>query len=731
MRRFGSWFVFGSILSALMATGCGKDSTGTPSGDSAPHLQVRGVSACGENTLPVVNEEELTHQTMEVATITVTGYDDSRSSGDMAPGTKTMIYVGKPDGSPGGSGGAFQSTIDASHPAGQDKTELLPYSGGSLQEAFFCTTVGIHRIYAYVPKYDSTGQPIMMRPEDGFPIRCIERTKWLCDCTGQCLGDAMPPDATVEPADAQINEAGVIVDAAPPPPDAAPDQGPPSVWQIVFDSPVDANELSLTVRESTSPGGRSDVYLKWRVLMNGMPPAHPVHVRFEFVAPTIPGVVRDPVESISDANGLVGTLVQSGNTPGQVTVRAIAEFPQGGDAGVKEDDELSPPISISAGLPSLNQVAFGCQDRILSAFTNRVYDTTIAPDDGDRWLLGVNPGTKCTVDLADRLLNRIPAGTPIRFTTEAGSVQGVAVTNADGHAETAHLISVPPPLDVNPNPYEADFTQQLDAQSPIVLNPRDGLVRLVASTRGEEGFFDTDGDHQYTDMDLLRPEDDVGEPFIDANDNSAWDSNETYDDVDGDGAYTTASGEWEPNTVIWRSTVLLWVGGYSPMYSYLGGQHCQAGDPRCSADGCLGGCSFHANGNCPADQNIDLFLDPGASSMLEYTPRDVNGNCLDSREQASIDVEFHSVAPALPPPVFFQTVAPTMTAPLHGCFVEGVPEEPLGSRYFAEVLTPDLRGDPGAPPLIGFIKFDIHQQRPDGQSVVHTEFRKFCVPTTP
>lgn len=92
------------------------------------------------------------------------------------------------------------------------------------------------------------------------------------------------------------------------------------------------------------------------------------------------------------------------------------------------------------------------------------------------------------------------------------------------------------PADVDPFPGEPAWSPD---NGLTLLNPRDGLVTLVAYTEGL-AFG-------------------LGEPYVDENDNNQWDEGEQFYDVDGDGLYSESQ-----DTVLWKQIKILWTGEAFP-----------------------------------------------------------------------------------------------------------------------------------------------------------------------
>jgi hypothetical protein len=101
-------------------------------------------------------------------------------------------------------------------------------------------------------------------------------------------------------------------------------------------------------------------------------------------------------------------------------------------------------------------------------------------------------------------------------------------------------------------------------------NPRDGLATLVAVTTGSEAFDDT---NQNGKWDPGEGKTDLGEPFVDANDNGTHDSgtdNEDFYDTNNNGVWDGPNGVWDASTSIWTTYKILWTGG--PDFNSAGAQ---------------------------------------------------------------------------------------------------------------------------------------------------------------
>lgn len=91
------------------------------------------------------------------------------------------------------------------------------------------------------------------------------------------------------------------------------------------------------------------------------------------------------------------------------------------------------------------------------------------------------------------------------------------------------------------------------------FNPRDGVVTLVAITRGTESWTDLNG-NGIRESNEPFGDGDTPEPFLDSNDNGQYDPGEEYFDSNGDGEWTEENGQFDEDTYIWTWIKVLWTG---------------------------------------------------------------------------------------------------------------------------------------------------------------------------
>ena len=282
-----------------------------------------------------------------------------------------------------------------------------------------------------------------------------------------------------------------------------------------------------------------------------------------------------------DADGVVTARLHAGILPGTLVVHASLSSADGPPDASSETYEV-------VGLPP-SQVALRCDPGAVPAFDRRVGPMSI-----DSVVT-----TTCTATVLDRVGQPIE-GVRVGFATEAGSIVGQGVTDPDGHA-FSRLTPV--------------------GQAPVELvdsdenEPGDGQVRVMAWAAGAEMFMDVDGDGRFSaEIDFLRVEHDLADPFIDADDDGQYDEGEPFRDETGDALWDFGNGLWDSHWPIWSDATVLFVGRASPERSHVG---------FTCGDGCATAAPLRPD--CPA---ADFYLAPGGALTFESLIADDNGNCL-------------------------------------------------------------------------------------------------------
>ena len=233
----------------------------------------------------------------------------------------------------------------------------------------------------------------------------------------------------------------------------------------------------------------------------------------------------------STVNGNAVVTLNSGAVAGPVTI--IASVIVGGQTV----SSASTPISIGGGVPSATHFNLAATRLNLAGL---VYS---------------NKQTTVSAFIADRFGNyNVLTGTSVSFYTEAGAIDTSNVTDATGATSVILRTQAPDPVDTPP------------IGSP---NPADGWVTVLATVQGEEAFNDSNGNGLYDTGESFA---DLGEPFIDKDDNGIRDTSpfEEYIDASGNGVYDGPNGVWDgpgcsgagcqSSKMIWTSLTLAFTG---------------------------------------------------------------------------------------------------------------------------------------------------------------------------
>ncbi|MCB9526912.1 MAG: hypothetical protein H6703_01130 [Myxococcales bacterium] len=625
-------------LGAAVLVGCTDDTTPTVT-VGGPTLRLEATGPCnGANIVPLTEDAVVVGggPINDVAQLVATGIDPSSSTGDLEPGTRVVFEVVDPEDEEdrlrAGFGG-FVSTRGQEIPGEPVTSGDIIVEGRTARAQFYCSIPGVVQIRARVESYaPASGAAAAPLQSGTFPIRCRDRQTYETECAGLMVdGDV-------------VSEMGVPNDMGMA--DAATDSTinpTPSEISIRFMPPANPEDLVIGIR-GTGLGRADSVLLSFRVTRLDEPVPDKL-VRFRLPDNRLPQVEISPREVTTNQNGVAQVRLRAGGTPGVVTVLASTAP----EIGNEQVEDRSAPIIVRGGVPAAGAMSLTCEFPILPAFTARL--------DANNWVFnaGTTSTTECTLDLADRVEGIVDEGTVAFFLTEAGLITQDAVADSDGVITIEHRTGPPAPYNTTPLPYEAG------AGYGGTFNPRDGVVRLVAVTVGEKDFVDTNGNKFFDPgVDFVGPDQDFGEPFVDANDNGRYDYDELgglieeFRDTDQDGAWTPPTYEWSGAAEIWTSTVVLWVGSpYVPV---------DAEDPTFPVRFyCLGGndCSTNPTAfrdDCPRSS---FYLGSNGVIVVENRFADRNGNCVDANEEGLSYVEADGPVVIDRPPQPYET----------GCFV--------------------------------------------------------------
>ncbi len=308
--------------------------------------------------------------------------------------------------------------------------------------------------------------------------------------------------------------------------------------------------------------------------------------------------VSGPSETVTKstgADGLVQVTVQSGTIPTPVWVIASTT-----DSGGKAITTQSVKLSISTGRPA--------QDRMSLA----VETHNIEGLDYDGEKVGV------TVRLSDRLGNPVPDGTSVNFIASGAQIGATCQTKAGACS--------------------VDF---------VSSNPRlDGRIAILAYALGEESFTDLNSDNLYA-LAVEGPNfTDLGNAFLDANENGLFDAGEQsipYGSGNADcvnrlptspGAPSvggTCDGVWGAAHV--RQSNLIVLSGSQAVLS----QSSSSMEGKCSAS--LNFSLEDENGNpMPKGTTLALGAKPAAFATLALVPATVPGSVASGGTRHTIEV---------------------------------------------------------------------------------------------
>jgi hypothetical protein len=298
-------------------------------------------------------------------------------------------------------------------------------------------------------------------------------------------------------------------------------------------------------------------------------PVPQTQVNFAVRAPAV--VTLNRTSSTTDENGEVVIDFSSGSEVGVTSIVATVA-----STGAQSAHSLA----VRGARPSASNFYFRCEHASLPVYTT----------------VTEHEAMKCTVRLADRYGNRVGVPTVVSFATEAGMIPASAITkgfdpqNPDDPDEgsvtvtfTSDIGNGGAPADVAPLATATQYPWNRSAEPSItygslVLNPRDQLVTLIAMTRGEEGFQDSNHNGLLDANEVFV---DQGDPFIDANDDGVYDQvspgpggvwEARFCGLDPDcSVYHGPNGAWDSDTVIWKPTWVAFVDGGAATTTPAGG----------------------------------------------------------------------------------------------------------------------------------------------------------------
>jgi hypothetical protein len=240
---------------------------------------------------------------------------------------------------------------------------------------------------------------------------------------------------------------------------------------------TDAAPKQISLKGS---GGVETSLVRFRVVDENSAPLDQVEVNFS-IASTPGGLTFSPATAISNSEGYVSTRITAGNVATPVSVSATIV---GTNISTSSNE-----LIISSGIPVQRSIS-------LSA-------TQLNPRAWDR----DNTEVTLTMSMADDFGNPVVDNTAVSFWTEGGRI-GASCLTLDGSCSVKW------------------FSQE--------FRPADGRITILAFSSGNENFTDVDSNGRYNRVvtsGALEPVSNLGEAFLDVNENNSYEVGERFVDV--------------------------------------------------------------------------------------------------------------------------------------------------------------------------------------------------------
>ena len=244
------------------------------------------------------------------------------------------------------------------------------------------------------------------------------------------------------------------------------------------------------------------------------------------------GITITPTTAISGTDGTVQTVMHAGTEHGSARVKASTT------RSGTTISTVSPGIVVSTGIPTQDRFSLALTVHNLEGWTRNGTTSTL------------------TVAMADRFSNPVAVGTTVSFTTNGGHIQPSCTTTdpTTGSCQVTWTSEDPRPQ--GPTSAPASIT---------------GHAEILAYTTGEEHFDDVNGDGVFDHTDvftslgggdfdtfswLQNPTvDDIGEIYLDENENGQHDSGEFFFDFNKDGVRNAPNGKYHGAGCLGTSSV--------------------------------------------------------------------------------------------------------------------------------------------------------------------------------
>ena len=292
---------------------------------------------------------------------------------------------------------------------------------------------------------------------------------------------------------------------------------------------IEAVDVTPTTLAIAGTGALSNVsetaVAQFRVVDGNGSPVQGETVNFSLSSP-VGGLALSAPSAVSGSDGLVSVTLNSGNVPTSTLVTAELN-----STGQLISSTL---VTVSTAIPDQNS---------FTIFSDNLSVSQAYP--------AVNQTSNISVRLADRYNNVVPDGSVVYFTTEYGAIDA-SCSIVSGECSVVWRSQAPKPIGSNLSTVDCpdydndgDGTANNDALGTFDPCPSSFLsieqgsrTTILATTTGEESFLDVDGDGLMSDFlnEFIDAQHDLGEPYLDANEDGAYQINEFFVDDDSSGS---------------------------------------------------------------------------------------------------------------------------------------------------------------------------------------------------
>ncbi len=266
----------------------------------------------------------------------------------------------------------------------------------------------------------------------------------------------------------------------------------------------------------------------------------------EAMATTVVGARRTGASEVEvdSKGGVARAFVQAPTAAAKLVIAASYTTPN--------RDVLSDSVTVTIGAPppvAADHFGLSCTTQAVGAFVQARPEIRVT----------------CNLTLADRVGTALPH-TPLQFFVEAGELRDVAATASAARTFTYVVSTAPVSLPKDTSPHSSEIDNGLVVAGAGLIpgaveqNPRDGLVTVLAVARGHEAFVDANGNGT---RDAGEAFTDEGEPFLDVDDDGAYDQftdPAPCCDNNGNNVVDGPNGAYDDDVLVGRLFHVLWTG---------------------------------------------------------------------------------------------------------------------------------------------------------------------------